>query len=100
MDFYIHESILKPETSLLSFYFAVESEMGRFFPHHVIDNPRTSILNINSIVAAIQLVYKKWIFKNVFFYYFVWHMNYNLIIRICVELLRNFFKSPTSSLVS
>ena len=59
MDFYIHESILKPETSFLSFYVAVECEMGRFFPHHVIDNPRTSILNINSIVAAIQLVFKK-----------------------------------------
>lgn len=59
MDFNIQESILKPETSLLSFYVAVECEMGRFFPHHVIDNPRTSILNINSIVAAIQLVFKK-----------------------------------------
>ena len=37
MDFYIHESILKPETSLLSFYVAVECEMGRFTPHRVID---------------------------------------------------------------
>ena len=59
MDFNIPESILKPETSLLSLYVVVECETGRFFPHHVIDNPRTSILNINSIVAAKPFVYKK-----------------------------------------
>ena len=55
MYFNIQESILKPETSLLSFYVAVECEMGRFIPHRVIDKYSKN----KFYCGGIPLVYKK-----------------------------------------
>ena len=85
MDFNIHESILNPEN--LSFPCTLLLNAKWVDLLHTVWS--ISILNINSIVAAIPLVYKKLIFK-IFKMYFLLlcvTLNHNfLIIRICVEL--------------